>query len=90
MELSPSYKTILICFLLYKITRVLGANVRVPRRRNILSNQMEDFEYTSRQSLQTTEGDWYRYRREFHNAWKLNESVRDAANDKLLELPDSA
>jgi hypothetical protein len=29
------------------INRVIGQNVRVPRRRTVRSNQMDDFEYTT-------------------------------------------
>jgi hypothetical protein len=63
------------------IIRVLGQNVRVSRRRTVRSNQMDDFEYATRQSLQTSEGEWYR--REFHNTWKLNECVQELAMEQV-------
>jgi hypothetical protein len=42
---------------------------------------MDDFEYTTRQSLQTSEGEWYR--REFQNTWKLDESVQLLAMEQV-------
>ena len=39
--------------------QVLGARTRVPRRRTVRSNQMEDFEYSqTRSNMQTSEGEW--------------------------------
>ena len=62
--------------------QVLGTRVRAPRRRTVRSNQNDDFEYTStRQSLQTTEGDWYR--REYGNLWRMKDGIRDLAMEKL-------
>ena len=64
-----------------QIVRVVGMNVRVPRRRRVRSNQMDDFEYSTRQNLQTTEGEWYR--REFGNLYRLSDSVRDEAMEAV-------
>ena len=62
--------------------QVLGSRVRAPRRRTVRSNQSDDFEYTStRASLQTTEGDWYR--REYGNLWRMKDSLRDLAMERL-------
>ena len=64
------------------INQVLGSRVRAPRQRTIRSNRMDDFDYSSaRSNLQTTEGDWFR--REFGNVWRLNESVRDMAIERI-------
>ena len=38
--------------------QVFGSRTRVPRRRTVKSNQMDDFEYLQRSNLQTTEEDW--------------------------------
>ena len=41
--------------------QVIGARTHAPRQRTVQSNRLEGFEYSlPRQSLQTTEGDWYR------------------------------
>jgi hypothetical protein len=64
-----------------QVVRVVGMNVRVPRRRRVQSNQMDDFEYSTRQSLQTTEGEWYR--REFGNLYRLHDSIRDIAMEAV-------
>ena len=61
--------------------QVLGTRVRVPRRRTTRSNQMDDFEYTTRQSLQTTEGNWCR--REYGNLWIMDEKVSDLAIGRI-------
>lgn len=69
------------------ITQVIGANVRVPRRRNVRSTRMDEFEYTERENLQTTEGDWYR--KEFGNMWsRLSESIHVAAIEELAKWQD--
>ena len=61
--------------------QVHGSRTRVPRRRTIRSNRTENSLYSvARQSLQTTEGDWYR--REYGNLWSMNVQVRDQAMDK--------
>ena len=61
--------------------QVHGSRTRVPRRRTVRSNHMEDSLYlVARQSLQTTEGDWYR--REYGNLWSMNAQIRDEAVGK--------
>ena len=61
--------------------QVHGSRTRVPRRRTIRSNRTENSLHSvARQSLQTTEGDWYR--REYGNLWSMNVQVRDQAMDK--------
>ena len=43
------------------IHQVIGTRTRAPRQQTVRSNRMQDFQYSSgRESLQTTEGDWYR------------------------------
>jgi hypothetical protein len=59
------------------ITQVIGANVRVPRWRNVLSTRIDEFEYSERDNLQTTEGDWYR--REFWSMWRSSEFILHVA-----------
>eukprot|EP00957_Ditylum_brightwellii_P028002 2114995-Ditylum_brightwellii.AAC.1 len=62
--------------------QVLGMRTRAPRECTIRSNCMEDSQYSSgRDSLQTTEGDWYR--RECGNIWKMNDQVRDEAIEQV-------
>eukprot|EP00957_Ditylum_brightwellii_P184034 14018628-Ditylum_brightwellii.AAC.1 len=62
--------------------QVLGMRTRAPRQRTIRSNRMEDFQCSSgRDSLQTTEGYWYR--REFDNLWRMNAQVRDEAMEQV-------
>lgn len=61
--------------------QVVGSRVRAPRRHTVRPNQYDDFEYTSRASLQTTEGDWYR--REYGNVWRMKDGIRDMAMERL-------
>jgi hypothetical protein len=69
-----------------QVVRVLGMNVRVPRRRNVRSNQSDDFEYSARSSLQTSEGEWYR--REFGNLYRLSDLIHDAAMEAVQHWQD--
>ena len=64
------------------MTRVLGNIFRVPRRRAVRSNQSDDFEWTTRQNLQTSEGEWYK--REYANAYRMDKSVYDLAMDQWV------
>lgn len=63
--------------------QVVGSRVRVPRQRTIWSNRMDDYDYSgsTRLSLQTSEGEWYR--KEFGNMWRMDKSVRDMAMERL-------
>ena len=61
--------------------QVHGSRTRVPRRRTVRSNCMDDFGLLpATVNLQTTEGDWYR--KEFGNMWRMNTQVRDEAVEK--------
>ena len=62
--------------------QVIGRRTRAPRQRTVRSNRNEDFEYSStRDNMQTTEGDWYR--REYGNLWRMKEQVKDEAMEKV-------
>ena len=60
---------------------VHGSRTRVPRRRTFRSNRREEYRYVGRQSLQTSEGDWYR--REYGNLWSMNIQVRNDAMGRV-------
>ena len=61
--------------------QVHGSRTRVPRRRTVKANRMDDFGLLpATVNLQTTEGDWYR--KQFGNSWRMNTQVRDEAVEK--------
>ena len=66
------------------VHQVMGRRVRVPRRRTVRSNQSDDFEYSQRPNLQTSEGEFFR--REYGNIHRIDRQLRERA----LELVSQA
>ena len=60
--------------------QVFGSRTRVPCCRNVRSNQMDDFDYSQRINLQTSEGYWYR--KEFGNLCRVNVEIHEDALDR--------
>ena len=62
--------------------QVHGSKMHVPSPQTLHSNWMDMIGLLpTRVSLQTTERDWYR--REFGNLWRMDETIRDDAVERV-------
>ena len=71
----------------FPMTQVIGSTMtsaRVPRRRNVRSNQSDEYEYDTPANLQTSEG--HRFRNECSSVWALAQDDKDLALSRVNNI----